>query len=463
MERYVPTSSKDQFWLGSHIRLIFYESRRLDAATICPCRQRLWDWSLKYADGTSPSGFRPEDVDPEKMKWLDDVLKHYMVDFSARMKEIKTALEKDTSASGAGVESDQGPAAGGDVGDSGGAGLEEREALLEELMDIVSSIDYARDLHKIGGLPVLLELLASPQPSLQWRAAEVVATCVANNPPVQQWFLDGGVLPRLLDLAAPSQPHGTVRTKALLALSGLVRHFGPGLEALREAGGLVLLVGSLGAADRRIARKAMTLLTYMLTQRRADCAAAVAGGALPPLVAELELHAAPDGDNDGSAAEASDMRQAALSALIQLASYPSTWAAVRDAPGLQARLAVLAAAHAALPADVAEAQAEEGLLVQQLTALLAAAAPPAGRPDELDHVSVEAFEEAGRGTTFAVNEPQPVAVTVAVRDAGAGHEDQGGGTATMTMTVAGRGGAEGSTAGSGDPAAGRPPLLLGAP
>lgn len=29
----------------------------------------LWDWSMKYADGTEPSRFRPEDVDPDKMKW----------------------------------------------------------------------------------------------------------------------------------------------------------------------------------------------------------------------------------------------------------------------------------------------------------------------------------------------------------------------------------------------------------
>jgi hypothetical protein len=42
------------------------------------------------------------------------------------------------------------------------------------------------DLHKIGGLPTLLELLDCRHPGLRWRAAEVVATCMANNPPVQQ-------------------------------------------------------------------------------------------------------------------------------------------------------------------------------------------------------------------------------------------------------------------------------------
>ncbi|GIL82565.1 hypothetical protein Vretimale_12024 [Volvox reticuliferus] len=378
----------------------------------------LWDWSMKYADGTAPSGFRPEDVDPVKMKWLEEALKHYMVDFSARMKEIKAALEGDSQGARGGaaaeeakMDQDHGQDKDQDKG-TPGADLEEREALLDELMDIVSSIDYAKDLHKIGGLPVILELLSGPHPSLQWRAAEVVATCVANNPPVQQWFLEGGVLPKLVALAGPSESDGKVRTKALLALSGLVRHFGPGLQALQEAGGLALLVSSLCTTDRRVARKAMTLLTYMLSQRRADCVAAIHEGALPPLVAELS--------GGGDDQEASDMRQAALGTLIQLASYPATWAAVRDAPGLQAHLAALTSAHAALSVEDQEAQAEEAVLLRQLTAVLAAAAPPVLQPDDHDHVSVEAFEEVGRGTTFPVNELRTTA-----RDAGPGVADQG--------------------------------------
>ena len=43
------------------------------------------------------------------------------------------------------------------------------------------------DLHKIGGLAPLLGLLRCRHPSLRWRAAEVIATCCANNPPVQVW------------------------------------------------------------------------------------------------------------------------------------------------------------------------------------------------------------------------------------------------------------------------------------
>lgn len=61
-------------------------------------------------------------------------MKHYMKDFVDRMAEIKKAL-------------DEGEDAGEDVvTDQAGQGLklEQRELLLDELMDLVSSIDYAR-------------------------------------------------------------------------------------------------------------------------------------------------------------------------------------------------------------------------------------------------------------------------------------------------------------------------------
>lgn len=62
---------------------------------------------------------------------------------------------------------------------------EQRAALLDELMEIVEHIDHARDLQTIGGLPTLLALIQDPVPILRAKAAEVVATCAQNNPPVQ--------------------------------------------------------------------------------------------------------------------------------------------------------------------------------------------------------------------------------------------------------------------------------------
>ena len=49
-------------------------------------------------------------------------------------------------------------------------------------------------------------LLEDPHPSLRARAAEVAATCVQINPPVQEWFMRGGALPKLLKLLDDPDP-----------------------------------------------------------------------------------------------------------------------------------------------------------------------------------------------------------------------------------------------------------------
>ena len=79
------------------------------------------------------------------LRRLDEALKHYMVDFACRMKEIKAALDRDTADAPA-------AAAGRDTCDASSTGrggedpgaLDEKEARLEALMESVESIDYAR-------------------------------------------------------------------------------------------------------------------------------------------------------------------------------------------------------------------------------------------------------------------------------------------------------------------------------
>ena len=58
---------------------------------------------------------------------LEDALKQYMQDFAVRMRDIKAALDETSTAP---------------------ATLEEKEAMLEELMDITCSIDHARGMFR---------------------------------------------------------------------------------------------------------------------------------------------------------------------------------------------------------------------------------------------------------------------------------------------------------------------------
>lgn len=157
---------------------------------------------------------------------METVMKEYVVDFAKRMEEIQVKLKTAGQSEEALTE----------------AGLEESEKLLEELKDVVESIDFARDLHRIGGLPTLLSLMSGPHPTLAWRAADVASTCCQNHLEVQQWFHDGGALPVLTQLL--TNENATVRAKGLLAISSLVHGYPPALqEFLTKLHGLPLVVG----------------------------------------------------------------------------------------------------------------------------------------------------------------------------------------------------------------------------
>ena len=80
-------------------------------------------------------------IDPERMEFLKAAMSHYTVDLPKRMAAIKDEL---TSAADRALAPDA------------------IIALLEELMDIVENLDFAKDFSSIGGLPALLGLLQHP-------------------------------------------------------------------------------------------------------------------------------------------------------------------------------------------------------------------------------------------------------------------------------------------------------------
>lgn len=277
---------------------------------------------MKYQDGTTPSEHKP--VRPEDIKWLEEALQKYMVDLSARMKDIKSELDK-------GEESD--------------VPLTEKEDLLEELMEIVESIDYARDLEKIGGIDMLLDLLSSKHASLRWRAAEVVATCVQNNQPVQVEFVQAGAIAKLMQLADDEESE-LCRVKALLALSCLVRQNQLAVEAFRLAGGLQKLITYAGNDDPKVQRKALQLLKSFLREKPSEMQAAVDQGVVPALIAAL------------SSAQ-HEVRLASLVVLLELTTDRSGLQQLRQASELRTQVTALQTRLAGLSSDEFDAEREE--------------------------------------------------------------------------------------------------------
>ncbi|PRW45487.1 Hsp70-binding 1 [Chlorella sorokiniana] len=317
----------------------------------------LFDWSMQHREeGDGP----PRPMSEADRHFLEDALKSAMIDLGQRMADIKESLDAGGAGAAAG---DSGAAAAGE-GSSSSASLEDKERLLDELLDIVEQIDLAKDLHTIGGLPTLLALLASPHPSLRWRAAEVAATCAQNNPPVQKAFFDGGIMPRLLPLL--HDENATVQTKALLAISCMVRGYAPALVALRQANGVATLVGLLAQPEPRLQRKCLQVLQYMLRVMPLDRQPACADTNLLPALSDI------------LGCEDNDMREAALAVAQQLAADDGSLRLMQQpACGFGAALQALLVRLDTLPQEEWGSVEDEAAAAKQLATALQRELPPA--------------------------------------------------------------------------------------
>ncbi|KAK9904287.1 hypothetical protein WJX75_008419 [Coccomyxa subellipsoidea] len=262
----------------------------------------LFEWSIQQQEGSTDPAARRH-VTPEDRKWFMEAMGAHTQDVSKRLRDIKGAL---------------------DDKDDSDAQVGEKLKLLDDLMEIVEQIDYARDLTHIGGLPTLLGLLGSCHAPVRASAAEVVATCVQNHPPVQQMFMEGGALPRLLQLLQDPDP--ICRRKALLALSCLTRHNDAAMDAFRAEGALNLLLSvAQDSADPRQRRKALQLLREVLRHRPADVRDAVRSGAIPAII-------------DAIASDDAGVREAALALLALMVQHPGVVQALRTDDSLRERL-----------------------------------------------------------------------------------------------------------------------------
>ncbi len=211
----------------------------------------LFEWSILQQDGTtaSTSQSTAAPISDTDRAWLEEALASGIVDLSKQLVEIKEQLEKGlpASASEDAVARDE----------------EHKARLLDELLDLVESIDQAKDLSTIGGLSTLLHVIAGGAPGLQWRACEVIATCAQNNPSVQESFFRDGVMPSIWGLL--SSDDATCRLKALLAVSCMLRGSAEvrGWWSAQDGVGKVVDLVAHDKENNRIVRKCLQILNYV--------------------------------------------------------------------------------------------------------------------------------------------------------------------------------------------------------
>ncbi|XVF08125.1 hypothetical protein REPUB_Repub06bG0198800 [Reevesia pubescens] len=247
-----------------------------------------WDgllkWSIANSDGTRPT----HNLSEEDRRWFMEAMQSQSVDVIKRMKEITLVMQTPEQ-----------------VLEAQGVTSADLEDMLDELQEHVESIDMANDLHSIGGLVPLLGYLKNSHANIRAKAAEVVSTIVQNNPQSQQLVMEANGLEPLLSNFT-SDPDVTVQTKALGAISSLIRHNKPGIAAFRLANGYAALRDALGTESIRFQRKALNLIQYLLHENSSDCSVVSELG-----FTRIMLHLA--------SSEDAEVREAALSGLLEVA------------------------------------------------------------------------------------------------------------------------------------------------
>ncbi|PFH48845.1 hypothetical protein AMATHDRAFT_64523 [Amanita thiersii Skay4041] len=213
--------------------------------------QSILRWSLAHSggDGQDERGEGPSRIDPAKLDpgVIDMILGK--PDAELMKEDLAVAVDQ-------------------------GRSEEERVQALDHFEMLVEQIDNANDLGKLKMWEPLQSLLTSETstPAIQAQVLWVIGTALQNNPAAQDDYMQHHPLPTLLHFLTPS-PSSTLQTrsKAIYALSGLLKHNSPAVTALGESG-WTKLRDALQDPEITVRRKTMFLLSTLLTPNETSSA-----------------------------------------------------------------------------------------------------------------------------------------------------------------------------------------------
>ncbi|CAK5280260.1 unnamed protein product [Mycena citricolor] len=145
---------------------------------------------------------------------------------------------------------------------------DERINALDHLEMLIEQIDNANNLEKLKMWTPLHNLLSkAPTSDILMQTLWVIGTALQNNPAAQDAYLSYDPLPVLTRFLKPS-PSSTadVRSKAVYALSGLLKHNAPAVRAMSQSDvqGWEKLREALQDPNLGVRRKALFLLSALL-------------------------------------------------------------------------------------------------------------------------------------------------------------------------------------------------------
>ncbi|KAF0440410.1 armadillo-type protein [Gigaspora margarita] len=145
--------------------------------------------------------------------------------------------------------------------------LDDKKIALDNLEMLVEQIDNANDIENMNLWPQILSFLSLPEASLRTQVIWVCGTAVQNNPKAQKAFFEKGGLTLILNIIKDADEDMEVKSKALYALSGAIKHYPPGLAQFEKDEGYDVLLKLLETSnDIQSLRKIIFLFNTLLMQ-----------------------------------------------------------------------------------------------------------------------------------------------------------------------------------------------------
>ncbi|CAG8831914.1 29007_t:CDS:2, partial [Gigaspora margarita] len=127
--------------------------------------------------------------------------------------------------------------------------LDDKKIALDNLEMLVEQIDNANDIENMNLWPQILSFLSLPEASLRTQVIWVCGTAVQNNPKAQKAFFEKGGLTLILNILKDADEDMEVKSKALYALSGAIKHYPPGLAQFEKDEGYDVLLKLLETSN----------------------------------------------------------------------------------------------------------------------------------------------------------------------------------------------------------------------
>mmetsp|Transcript_4434 Transcript_4434/g.11108 ORF Transcript_4434/g.11108 Transcript_4434/m.11108 type:complete len:411 (+) Transcript_4434:41-1273(+) len=239
-----------------------------------PLLRNLLDFSTKITNVSETP--RNLTLDPERMQFLNNAMK--------AMIENTTSVFRDAIDSLSLSEDDP-------------HNVRRKEVALENIAERVDHFDLAQGLKFLGGLQPVIDCLESPHSSIRGRAADAVAVACQNHEDMQNAVTEMKGLDRLASIYANRTEPSEVRTKVLYAISSLVQTNSTNQLSFLYNQGLAMLRADMQVAEPRLRRKAVFLLTQLMSSNpmlrtavlKVEGGEGKGKGVLPELVAAISF------------------------------------------------------------------------------------------------------------------------------------------------------------------------------